>query len=123
MAGFHTKTFKVHDDYMTPKTAWEAIKHLIPRETVIWEPFYGDGKSGQNLRDLGFNVIHEPIDFFTHDMGDIIVSNPPFSRSKEVIERLIQLNKPFIIIMPCSKLSTSYFRNAFNDSKFNKASQ
>jgi len=113
MAGFHTKTFIKHDDYMTPKSAWENIQHLIPKDKVIWEAFYGDGKSGNYLKELGFNVIHEPIDFFENDLGDIIVSNPPFSLSKQVIKRLKQLEKPFIIIMPSSKINTSYFRENF----------
>jgi len=113
MAGFHTKTFLKHDDYMTPKSAWENIKHLIPKNKIIWEAFYGDGKSGTYLKELGFNVIHEPIDFFENDLGDIIVSNPPFSLSKEVIKKLKELDKPFIIIMPSSKINTSYFRENF----------
>jgi len=113
MAGFHTKTFLKHDDYMTPKYAWENIKHLIPKNKVIWEAFYGDGKSGQYLRELGFEVIHEPIDFFENNLGEIIVSNPPFSKSKEVMKRLKELDKPFIIILPSSKINTSYFRDNF----------
>lgn len=113
MAGFHKKTFIKHDDYMTPKYAWENIAHLIPRDKVIWEAFYGDGKSGEYLKELGFNVIHEPVDFFENNLGDIIVSNPPFSKSKEVCLRLKQLDKPFIIIMPVSKITTSYFRDNF----------
>ena len=56
----HTFDKKV-DNYMTPKSAWEQIKHLIPNNKVIWEPFYGDGKSGEYLKELGFNVIHEDI--------------------------------------------------------------
>lgn len=64
MAGFRTKTFAVHDDYMTPKSAWEAIHSYIPKDKMIWEPFYGDGKSGDYLKELGFHVIHEPMDFF-----------------------------------------------------------
>jgi len=63
MAGFHTKTFTVHDDYMTPKSAWENIKEYIPREATIWEAFYGDGNSGNHLKDMGFNVIHDEDDF------------------------------------------------------------
>jgi len=113
MAGFHTKTFLKHDDYMTPKSAWENIKHLIPKDKVIWEAFYGDGKSGDYLKELGFNVIHEPVDFFENNLGTIIVTNPPFSKSKEVIQRLKELDKPFIIIMPSSKIYTSYFRENF----------
>ena len=46
MAGFHTKSFIKHDDYMTPKYAWENIKNYIPKDKVIWEAFYGDGNSG-----------------------------------------------------------------------------
>ena len=80
MAGFHTKTFIKHDDYMTPRHAWEAIKEYIPQDQTIWEAFYGDGDSGNHLKDMGFPVIHEPVDFFTNDLGDIIVSNPPFSK-------------------------------------------
>jgi hypothetical protein len=114
MAGFHTKTFLKHDDYMTPKYAWENIKHLIPKKT-IYEPFYGDGKSGQYLRELGFDVIHEPIDFFENDVGEIIVSNPPFSKSKEILYRLKELDKPFILILPSSKINTSYFRELFKN--------
>lgn len=110
MAGFHTKTFLKHDDYMTPKYAWENIKQFIPKDKLIWEAFYGDGKSGNHLKELGFNVIHEEVDFFENDLGDIIISNPPFSQVKEIMHRLLQLDKPFILILPSSKINTSYFR-------------
>ncbi len=117
MAGFHTKTFTKHDDYMTPKSAWDNIKHLIPKNKVLWEAFYGDGGSGTHLSSLGFTTIHENIDFFTNDCGDIVVSNPPFTKTKEVLTRLKQLEKPFILIMPCSKINTQYVRNLFKDSQ------
>jgi hypothetical protein len=110
MAGFQTKTFIKHDDYMTPKYAWENIIEYIPKDKIIWEAFYGDGKSGNYMKELGLNVIHEKIDFFKEDRGDIIVSNPPFSLSKEIMERLLELDKPFILILPSSKINTQYFR-------------
>ena len=110
MAGFQTKTFIKHDDYMTPKYAWEDIIEYIPKDKIIWEAFYGDGKSGNYMKELGLNVIHEKIDFFKEDRGDIIVSNPPFSLSKEIMERLLELDKPFILILPSSKINTQYFR-------------
>lgn len=113
MAGFHTKTFIQHDDYMTPKYVWEHIQHLIPKDKIIWESFYGDGKSGQYLTELGFNVIHEEIDFFENNVGDIVVSNPPFSKAKEIFKRLKDLDKPFILICPSSKINTSYIRENY----------
>jgi hypothetical protein len=114
MAGFHTKTFTNHDDYMTPKSAWDNIKHLIPKKQ-IWEAFYGNGSSGAYLKELGFDVIHENIDFFENDLGEVIVSNPPFTLVSEILERLVSLNKPFILIMPCSKLITQYVRKLFSN--------
>ena len=98
---------------MTPKYAWEDIQQYIPKDKIIWEPFYGDGTSGEYLRELGFTVIHEKEDFFTTNRGDVIVTNPPFSKSKEVLQRLKLLDKPFIMLMPCSKICTSYFREFF----------
>ena len=114
MAGFQTKTFLKHDDYMTPKHAWEDIKDYIPKDKIIWEAFYGDGNSGTFLKELGYETIHEPVDFFENDLGEIIVSNPPFSKVKEIMKRLLVLDKPFILILPSSKINTSYFREWAN---------
>jgi len=119
MAGFHSKTFIKHDDYMTPKSAWSAIKEFIPPYHNIWEAFYGDGVSGRYLQEVLEDniVIHEPIDFFENNKGDIIVSNPPFSIKKEVFTRLKELDKPFIILCPSSMINTQYMRNLFADTE------
>ena len=116
MAGFHTKTFTKHDDYMTPKKAWEDIDHIIPKNKVIWEAFYGNGSSGKYLTELGYDVIHKEIDFFENDEGEIIITNPPFTMKKQVLTRLKELNKPFIIISPFSMINTNYYRENFGDS-------
>ena len=113
MANPNTNKFLKFDDYMTPKYAWENIKNFIPNDKVIWEAFYGDGKSGDYLKELGFNVIHEKVDFFENDLGDLVVSNPPFSQAHNILKRLKELNKPFILILPCSKLNTQYMRSLF----------
>lgn len=114
MSGFHTKTFIQHDDYMTPHSAWEAIKDYIPKDKIIWEAFYGDGTSGNILTELGFRVIHNDNDFFESNEGEVVVSNPPFSKKKEVLQRLKELDKPFILIMPQNTLNNNYIRELFN---------
>ena len=101
---------EIDNDYMTPKYAWENIAQYIPKDKIIWEAFMGDGKSGKYLQEMGHEVIHNDNDFFESDEGDIVVSNPPFSKSKDVITRLKELNKPFILIMPSNKINTQYFR-------------
>ena len=115
MAGFHIKTFKKDDNYYTPKYVWENIKNFIPKNKIIWEPFWGDGKSGKDLQDLGFNVIHKKEDFFKTNYGDIVITNPPYSKKKKVLQRLKDLNKPFILIMPCSTITTKYLRNLYKE--------
>ncbi len=117
MSLFNNKTFLEHDDYMTPFSAWEDIKNYIPKDKVIWEAFYGNGKSGEYLQQLGFKVIHKEIDFFENNEGDLIVSNPPFTKAKDVLERLVRLDKPFILILPSSKINTQYFRKLFCNSE------
>ena len=113
MAGFTNDSFITHADYFTPKYVWEDIKEYIPSDKLIWEAFYGDGESGKYLTDLGFNTIHEPIDFFENNLGEIIVSNPPFTLIPQILKRLHELNKPFILLMPSSKINTQYFRKLF----------
>ena len=111
MASFDTKSFIKHDDYMTPKTAWNAVKNFIPKDKIIWEAFYGDGKSGDHLTDLGFNVIHTQTDFFDGKQGEVLVSNPPFSLAKKIMPKLIEYDMPFMLLMPSSKINTQYFRD------------
>ena len=89
-----------HDDYMTPFSAWEDVSPYIPRHLTLWEAFYGDGTSGDHLAELGFDVIHEDLDFFEHDLGECVVTNPPFSELPRVLARLRELG------MPCSTLTT-----------------
>lgn len=113
MAGFDNKSYIKFDTYMTPKYVWTDIKQYIPNDKIIWECFYGDGKSGTYLQELGFNVIHDQDDFFLNNKGDIVVSNPPFSQCQSILTRLKQIDKPFILILPSSKINTQYFRNIF----------
>jgi len=115
MANFTIEAFSKHDDYMTPKSAWENIDAYLPKDKIVWEAFYGDGSSGRYLAELGCNVIHEDIDFFKENRGDIVISNPPFSLIPKILKRLTELNKPFILIMPTNKINTQFFRHIFTD--------
>jgi hypothetical protein len=103
---------------MTPRYAWDAIQHIIPKDKIIWEAFYGNGQSQRYLQDLGFNVVGgKGEDFFKHNKGDIVVSNPPFSLIPSILEHLVLLDKPFILIMPSPKIVTQYFSKLFSTRK------
>ena len=52
MATFTTTTFLKHDDYITPKKAWEDIVKFIPKNKTIYMPFYCDGVCGEDMKSL-----------------------------------------------------------------------
>lgn len=106
-----------NDNYYCKKEVWEMIRDYIPKDKIVWEAFYGDGKSGDHLTELGFNVIHEDRDFFDEPPEyDLVVSNPPFSIRRKIFERLKELDKPFIILMFPIVLSCKWFLEiGFND--------
>lgn len=105
------KKEKSCDDYNTPKSAIDAIIHLIPKGSVVYEPFTNDtSKSHIYIHEHGFKTRSHIGEFFT-DLPefDFIVSNPPFSQIKKVLSRLFEVGKPFIIIAPLSILVRQYF--------------
>lgn len=109
----HPLSRPIHDHYETPLETWKLISDYIPKNAIIWEAFYSNGQSGSHLRSLGFSVIHSDEDFFSNDCGDIVVSNPPFSCMPRIFERLRNLEKPFILIVPPQKLLSKYFNVTF----------
>ena len=73
--------------------------------------------SGDIWSHWGYDVIHEDIDFYKEDRGDIVISNPPFSGAEKVLDRLINvLDKPFILLMPADRLNRQWFiKNYINN--------
>jgi hypothetical protein len=99
---------KYTDNYCTNANEWERIKEYIDlfADKKIWSPFYCDGKQKEYFKDLGHDIIHEDKDFFTWTPEfDIIIDNPPFSKKKDILIRLKELGKPFILICPSHLLS------------------
>jgi len=106
---------KISDNYITTKQEWFKIKDYIPKDKLIWCPFYCDGSMKNDFKEMGFDIIHEDEDFFENNKGDIIIDNPPFSKKKEILTRLKELDKPFILICPCMMLSYKYFQELFKN--------
>ena len=106
---------KKDDDYNTPKIVFKSIAHLVPKDKIIWECFYGDGNSGKYLKELGFNVETEDIDFFIDPSFnyDILISNPPYSIKAKVFERLAAIDKPFMMLVPVATMTKLYLKKYF----------
>ena len=114
------KKEKKDDEWMTSKETWEEIYNFLPKDKIIWEAFFGDGNSGKFLGELGCMVLQGDIDFFDNyklveNKFDVIVSNIPFSIKFEVLQKLRDIDKPFIILMPASVIFTKKFNDIFKE--------
>jgi len=104
---------KDSDNYTTDKSAWLMIKQFIPNNKKIWSPFFCDGLQKEYFKEMGFDIIHEDEDFFENNKGDIVVDNIPFSKKKEILTRLKELDKPFILIIPTCLLCLKWFQKLY----------
>lgn len=92
------------DEYFTLDKDAETIAQHIIRPMTVWLPFNDRGKAFDRvLRDHGHKVICTDGDFFRTDPPagtQAVISNPPFSRKKEVVLRLEELGLKYALIMP-----------------------
>lgn len=100
-----------NDECYTPYYAVEPIIKYIPKDKVVWCPFDEEWSAFVQLLRQNGNVVilshlRDGYDFLNYEpfYYDIIVSNPPFSIKDQIIKRLYELNKPFIILLPLNTL-------------------
>ena len=105
------------NNWNTPKTAVDAVVHLIPKGSTVYEPFYNStSKSHIYLQEHGLKTVSHVGDFY-NDIPpnfDIIVTNPSFSDIQRCLSRLFELGKPFIIIVPLGLIVRNYFKQYRN---------
>lgn len=116
-------SFNEKDEYYTPKILVEPILKYIKPNSTIWCPF--DTENSEFvilLNEKGHKVIYSHIcygqDFFEYEPQeeyDYIISNPPFTRKLEVLERLYKLNKPFAMVLGLPILNYQEVGNFFLD--------
>ncbi len=109
----------VNDNYGSEDDLYLKINKFIPKDKVIYEPFFLDGKSGKCLEKMGCKkVIHENIDFFENIdklQYDTIISNPPFSKRKLILDKLFEIDKPFILTLNPIVLSCKWFLSKYGN--------
>lgn len=110
-----------NDERYTPPMLVEPILKYIKPESTIWCPF--DTINSEFVRiliDNGHHVVYTHIDngqdFFEIEPPehcDYIISNPPFSLKKQVMERLYELDIPFAMLMNIECLNYQVIGNFF----------
>jgi len=109
--------FNTYNDYYTPKSVWEKITHLVPKDKVIWEACMLNSTHSKSMdiwKGFGYQVKGDKTwDLVTCEVPDcdIIITNIPFETNikKKILQRLMEIDKPFIIIMNATNTFSNYF--------------
>ncbi|WP_215825951.1 hypothetical protein [Spiroplasma endosymbiont of 'Nebria riversi'] len=123
----------VHDKRYTQKYVIKSILEFLKPNSTILCPFDKiDSEFVCVLEKNGHKVwnshIEDGIDFFNYiksdvDRYDYIISNPPFSKRKQVIEHLFNLGKPFAMLIPLVSIALKPIREKIDQCEllvFNK---
>lgn len=103
------------------------VPYIVERGyKTIWCPFdKADSNFVKTFQSLGFHVNYGHIDtgqdFFSYEkaMGDVVVSNPPYSKRNEIFKKLYELDVPFALVMNFNGLFDSKCRaKMFSENKF-----
>ena len=114
-----------NDEFYTPRYAIRPIMKYVKPDSVIWCPFdTEDSNFVKMLKEAGHKVIATHIDqeqdfFGTNVECDYIISNPPYSKKGEVLQRLFKLDTPFAMLVGVVGLFESQKRfEMFRDNEF-----
>ena len=118
---FKRSNWNRKDEYYTPPILVEPILEYVPADSTVWCPFdTEDSEFVRLLKQKGCQVISSHIwdgkDFFEYEPTesyDYIISNPPFTLKKRVLERLYELEKPFAMILGLPILNYQEIGNFF----------
>lgn len=112
------KTDVASDEVYTPAYAVKPLIKYINtkfseyhRDPIIWCPFdKDDSEYVSTLRAAACDVINTHIDygqnffFYEPEHYDVIISNPPFSIKDDILKRLHELDKPYMMLFPVPTL-------------------
>ncbi len=111
-----------NDECITPDYAVYPILEYIPKNAVVWCPFDTEDSEFVKIISKSNKVIYSHIskgeDFYTYEPKehwDIIISNPPFTKKKEIFKRALSFNKPFALLMTNVWLNDSAPKQLFKD--------
>jgi len=105
------------DEYYTPKYVVEILLPYLKETNIktIWCPCdKEESEFVKVFRDNGYNVLFSHIengqDFLTYEPTenyDAIITNPPFSIKNKIIQRCLDLNKPFVLLLSATVIQSA----------------
>jgi hypothetical protein len=108
------------DDYETGSDILESLTPYLEPNKIIYDPFYCNGTVIEEWKKLGFDCINEKKDAFDreHPEFDYMISNIPFTFKKKCLELALELDKPFMLLMPIHAMGSKWIKKYFNDLQF-----
>ncbi|WP_051418392.1 hypothetical protein [Mesoplasma seiffertii] len=116
-----------NNEFYTPaEPIQELIKMLkIPKNKIIWCPFdTSESEFVKEFQKNGYKVIYSHLDFNQDfylyepsEKWDLIISNPPFTAKRLLIERCESFKKPFCLLYGATIFSQS-MGNTLNRCEF-----
>ena len=108
-------TIGKNDECYTPAYGVTPLLEYIKPNDIVWCPFDDENSEFVKIfKKNNIKVIYSHIkygqDFFKYEPKEkwtILISNPPFTRKKEIFERALSFNKPFALLMTASCLNDS----------------
>ena len=124
------ETLSINDECYTPACAVTPLLKYLEKfkGKTIWCPFdTEESEYVKILTNAGFNVVYSHKDdgqnfydfgdgLFATDMPDfdLIVSNPPFHNKALMVEKILNFNKPFALLLPLTWLNDRTPYNLFS---------
>jgi len=111
-----------NDELYTPRYAVLPLIKYIPKDKIIWEcTDFGESEITKTFNEFGYNVVasyKDNLDFLNDKpkfQFDIIVTNPPYSKKNEFLERAYELGKPFAFLLPLTTLEGRFRGRLFRE--------
>jgi len=111
----YSHSLKPSDHWITQPKTWVEFSRVLRTDEKIWEPFVCKSHhiSKETWEKNGFECIETESDFFTTEMPattTCLISNPPFSRKFDVLDKCFHLNLKFALLLPSWVFASSTFR-------------
>lgn len=124
------ETLHINDECYTPAYAVRPLLKYLEKfkSKTIWCPFDTEESEYVKIfKEAGFNVIYSHKDdgqnfydfgdgLFATDIPefDLIISNPPFHNKALMVEKILNFNKPFALLLPLTWLNDRTPYNLFS---------
>lgn len=119
------------DLYETTEPAISAIYDYVIKSLpnkdglMFYEPAMGNGNIVQYFQSKGLNIVGSDkytqnlsVDFIEDeipDCYDFIITNPPFNKATEFLEKCYETKKPFLLLLPLEYLSSASRYKIFHE--------